>query len=63
MTPDQYAAKLEQYHQTILRQVELLDAAQARERRLQIEVDALKVKFEHLQMTFARFLANQYNRT
>lgn len=45
---------LEHYRLELLRKIEMLDAALAREQRLQIEVEALRVKMDHLAERVAR---------
>jgi len=59
MTESQYESRLNQYHQTFLRQSEILSAYQERQRSLSNEVFELRKKFDILQQQFNELMLKQ----
>lgn len=59
MTENEYAERLEKYRLQIERLIEINEAKDARADRLQIEVEALQVKYDHLERQFLRLLASR----
>jgi hypothetical protein len=59
MNKDEYKKRLEHYQQQFARLVEVDQAREARYQTLKVEIEALRVKYDHLHQNFLRLVALQ----